>query len=209
MALNTVPVVLPNSGAKPLFTCCTSAMKVLEMGKRRMPARSLCVLLLPSSSKLMRSVKPLALILRGTPNSVLGRALALGWSRMKLYGLRESSGRFSMELVLSMEPRSVRPGSMTGAAPDTSTVVAVPPTCRLKSTVAVLPASSTIPVRVWARNPVLVTFRAYVPIGSTVKRKNPLLSVVSSRLSPVLTFSMVTVAPGITAPVGSVTVPSI
>ena len=157
----------------------------------------------------MRSVKPLALILRGTPNSVFGRALALGWSRIKLYGLRESSGRFSIELVLSMEPRSVRPGSITGAAPDTSTTSAVPPTRRAMSTVAVVPASITIPLRVSPLNPDVVTFRSYVPKGSTVKRKNPLLSVFSSRLNPVFTFSIRTVAPGTTAPVGSVTVPSI
>ncbi len=49
IALNTVPTVLPNSGEKPLFTCWISARNVFEIGISRIPARSLCVLLLPSN----------------------------------------------------------------------------------------------------------------------------------------------------------------
>src|ERR1039457_7247894 len=60
----------------------------------------------------MRPLKPLALILRGTPNSVLARPLTLGWNRMKLYGLRETSGRLRVMFSLSVLPRSVRLGSV-------------------------------------------------------------------------------------------------
>ena len=101
----------------------------------------------------MRPLKPLALILRGTPNSVLARPLTLGWNRMKLYGLRETSGRLRVMFSLSVLPRSMRLGSVIAADAVTSTIVVVPATLTAISTVAVAPAVSAIPVRRVVPNP--------------------------------------------------------
>ena len=101
----------------------------------------------------MRPLKPLALILRGTPNSVLARPLTLGWNRMKLYGLRDTSGRLRVMFSLSVLPRSMRLGSVIAADAVTSTIVVVPATLTVMSIVAVAPAVSAMPVRRVVPNP--------------------------------------------------------
>src|ERR1035437_6509259 len=66
---------------------------------------------------------------------------------MKLYGLRETSGRLRVMFSLSVLPRSMRLGSVIAADAVTSTIVVVPATFTVISTVAVAPALSAIPVR--------------------------------------------------------------
>src|SRR5215471_5040035 len=105
----------------------------------------------------MRPLKPLALILRGTPNSVLGRPLTLGWKRMKLYGLRETSGRLRVMFSLNVLPTSVRLGSVIAAVAVTSTIVVVPATGKLTLTVVTAPAVSGLPVLRIEPNPVAET----------------------------------------------------
>src|ERR1035438_6882246 len=116
----------------------------------------------------MRPLKPLALILRGTPNSVLARPLTLGWNRMKLYGLRETSGRLRVMFQLSVLPRSVRLGSVTAADAVTSTAVVVPATSTVTSTVAVAPALSAMPVRRVLANPGACADRQIGRVGTRV-----------------------------------------
>jgi hypothetical protein len=64
-------------------------------------------------------------------------------------------------------------------------------------------------VRAKVRKPVIFTDTVYVPDGTAVKLYTPDASVTSSRVSFVSVCSIVTVAPGIAAPLASVTVPTI
>ena len=88
----------------------------------------------------MRSVKPLAFTLRGTPNSVFGRPVTAGCSKRKLNGLRETSGRFATELEVSVLPWPVRPTSTIGASDATVTSAVTPGSWRAMSMVAEMPA---------------------------------------------------------------------
>ena len=63
---------------------------------------------------------------------------------MKLYGLRETSGRLRVMFSLNVLPTSVRLGSVTAAVATTSTMVVVPATGSATLTVVVAPAVSTI-----------------------------------------------------------------
>ena len=105
----------------------------------------------------MRPLKPFALIFRGTPNSVLARPLTLGWKRMKLYGLRETSGRLRVMFSSSVLPRSMRPGSVIAAVAVTSTIVVVPATLTEMSIVALAPTVSAMPLRRVVPNPAACT----------------------------------------------------
>src|SRR4051794_18926953 len=66
-----------------------------------------------------------------------------------------------------------------------------------------------IPDRSTALNPVPFIESAYSPGSRFCRLKRPLASVVSSFVCPVSTFLAVTWTPGTTAPVGSVTTPTI
>src|SRR5436309_11259833 len=70
-----------------------------------------------------------------------------------------------------------------------------------------LSVTSTSP-RVNVRNPVSFTVIVYVPDWTVGKRYAPVASVATSRDAPVSRCVIVTIAPGIAAPVSSVTLPT-
>ena len=91
--------------------------------------------------------------MRGTPNSSFSYPVTFACRNEKLYGLRETSGRFRISASLMVRPRSILPGSAIGASPLTETTSATPPTSSVKLRVAVCPAESFTPVRSAALKP--------------------------------------------------------
>src|SRR5206468_7499326 len=67
--------------------------------------------------------------------------------------------------------------------------------------------SRMMPVRITVLNPAIETSTVYVPVGNSPNEYDPTPFVTVERLKPVFSFFTVTVAPGTTAPVLSVTVP--
>ncbi len=78
----------------------------------------------------------------------------------KLYGLRDTSGRFLISACEIVRPRSILPGSATGESPDTDTTSATPPTSSDSSTTAVWPAARLMPVRSRVLKPEISAFTA-------------------------------------------------
>ncbi len=98
--------------------------------------------------------------------------------------------------------------SMRGACAETVTDSATPAGVICRLTLTVCPTSSSTPVRVAALKPWSSVVIRYTPIRTGI-RKSPRASVTAPKLFPEASSTAVTVTPGSTAPVASVTVPLI
>ena len=116
-----------------------------------------------------------------------------------------SSGR-SLNSLRSISVCAVESFSIRSFPPSTVTVVVVPASCRL-----IFSASGTADLTstscTYSAKPVAVTVMWYGLNGTFGSVKLPDASVVALPSKPLTGSWIVTVAPGITAPVGSVTVP--
>ena len=84
----------------------------------------------------MRSSVPFALK-RGTPNSGFSKPVTPGCSSAKLYGLRETSGRFLTSFSVMLRPASTFAVSTTGTSTVTAMVSLNSPTSSCRLTTAV------------------------------------------------------------------------
>ena len=96
----------------------------------------------------------------------------------------------------------------TGASAVTTTVSVAAPISSLGSSVSVSPAASVTSATLHVRNPDSSAFTEYLPTGSSLKAKRPPSSDTMRRSSLVARLVAVTVTPGRTPPLGSVTTPT-
>src|ERR1051325_592294 len=121
--------------------------------------------------------------------------------------LRPLSGRFSICFSSMSVEISEVDFSMSGAAAVTVSSSETPPSCILKSMRATWLTASVMFVAC-GLNPLRSICTLYGPTGSAVSVYAPFSLLTSTRCALVLVFVAVTVAPGRTAPVLSVTMPS-
>jgi hypothetical protein len=99
--------------------------------------------------------------------------------------------------------------STIGLSPATVTVSATDAGCSVTSMIAFWSMTSTIPWRCSLLNPASSTDTEYFPGGSDARRYSPLACDTAVRLNPVSSFFAVTVTPGRTPPLWSLSVPLI
>src|SRR5581483_6615290 len=132
--------------------------------------------------------------------SAAGVSVAKSWKR------RPFSGMLATIVESTNAAASWRVVSMASAATVTSSVR--PPTASVKFTSAVRPTPTSTCAVVFAKPwPDAVT--RYFPAGSSTRRYRPFSSVCTVCEKPVPVFTALTVAPAMTAPAGSLTVPAI
>src|SRR5438552_18295705 len=96
---------------------------------------------------------------------------------------------------------------MAKAGLSTVTVSESAPATSCTSSPRTSATSRMMPVRITDLNPARETSTVYGPVGNSPNEYDPDPFVIVERLKPVFSFLTVTVAPGTTAPVLSVTVP--
>src|SRR5581483_2372332 len=166
----------------------------------------------PSSRKLLERPRfPLTLNNPNEPGESpppFGSPAAPGTMISSLVKSRPLIGRSTTSRLSNTPPSTLVVDSIRGASALTSVVCS---TCPGRKTKLIFrsPATSTrtsVAAAVW--NPCFSTTTRYMPKGSSGAENEPVLSVAVIRSSPVLRFRIVTFAPGTTAPVASVTSPT-
>ena len=155
----------------------------------------------------MRSSAPFALK-RGTPNSEFSLPMTPGSSSAKLYGLRETSGRFFTSRSLMLRPMSILPRSTAGVSAVTVIASDTVLTFSVSFSTSASPAVSSTSVCSSFEKPFSWKISLYLPSGSSAARYRPEVFVSTTRCVPVSMLTSVTVTPGSTAPWMSLTVPS-
>src|SRR5512138_116816 len=115
------------------------------------------------------------------------------------------SARISLFCTTSLIPELWT--STSGAAPSTVTDSASVPTPSTGLITSAAPTCITIPVCTYVRKPCSIASMRYGPTGRFVRTYDPLSLVTSLRVNPVSVCVTVTVTPGSTAPLSSVTRP--
>jgi hypothetical protein len=130
----------------------------------------------------------------GSNTAALNRSRSFSGSSVKL---RSEIVPLTVEVVLSIVGTSALAVICCGTLP----------TCNVEFTAIAAAALIAMPSRISVWNPSFSIRTTYFPVGKPITWYWPFMSVRASRFNPVLTAETVTLAPGITAPVGSVTVP--
>ena len=166
--------------------------------------RLLPVSITPTPS-IMMLVSPPPPIRVGSPVGVTP-----GASDASAVKLRFAIGRFSTELVAIVKERSPLDAWMADASALTETVSEATPSSRVRSpTEARVPGFTETPDRFRVLNDPSVTSTVYVSAATLTNTKSPLAPVTTGAdVVPRVSLVSVTVAPGMTAPWGSLTVPS-
>src|SRR6266545_773983 len=132
-----------------------------------------------------------------------------GVSSAKSMKFRPLTGRFAIDVSLTVELTCDRVVSITGELPDTVTDSDTPEGFSSMRSDTVSPMLTRIPVCSNVRNPASVALTVYGPTGNSGARNSPCASVTASRVAAVDSWLTTTVTPGTTAPDASVTTPSI